>query len=295
MRLLGLLFSIRLLTAACVEVSGDKITGADLARAVPPLSAIPANDFIGFAPIVGYQRVIAGPILLQIASRYGVELPPTTEVCFERETEILTEQRIIDVIRKEFLGEPVGIEVLEFSPRRVPKGHLRFSRAALRPRVVSAYHAGVVWKGEILDEAGRITEVSTRVNVWTERDQIVAVTPIRSGETVTAAEVRIERVRAFPQPPITSIALRDVVGQIARINIPAGHAVTPSDLRPPSDVNRGDRVVVDAVARGVRLSFTADAESSGSKGQTITARGPWGRQPIRAVVDGPGRATVEVR
>ena len=70
MRLLGLLFSIRLLTAACVEVSGDKITGADLARAVPPLSAIPANDFIGFAPIVGYQRVIAGPILLQIASRW---------------------------------------------------------------------------------------------------------------------------------------------------------------------------------------------------------------------------------
>ena len=295
MRILILLINIHVLCAACVQISRDHILGADLARAFPAFAMIPPQEFIGFSPAVGYQRVFSTRQLNAIGSKFGFVADSGSEVCFERKTEILDAQGILAAMRSELGRNSISIEIVDFSRHPVPKGALVFPRSGLMQPPISQSASEVLWKGEIHDDSGHVTPVWAKVLITEERDHVVAAAPIQAGQTLSQDQVRVERVQSFPFAQATPAALTDIIGQTARIALHPGQVLTRSHVKPPMDVKRGDTVRATVISAGTRIQFSAQAKSAGRAGEWVLVQNPMTKKNFRARVEGPGRVTLEVQ
>jgi flagella basal body P-ring formation protein FlgA len=294
MRLAFVVLTFGVASAACIPVAGDKIRASDLARALPEFSLVAPDEFIGFAPVPGYQRVISSQQLKTIGARHGIDLSPAAEACFERESEVLTNERVHDATVREFNSTGITIQVIDVSRHPVPKGSLVFPLTGLPRPVAGDCTPELVWKGHVRDESGHLTPVWAKVQIFEEREQTVVTSPIAAGQIITPESVGMQTVKCFPFPAAVA-KVADVIGKVARVPLHAGQAIAYSHVKARPDVNRGETVQVTVISSAMRLSFAAEAQSTGAKGQSITLRNPWNNQDFRAVVDGPGRSRIEVR
>ena len=295
MRFLPFLLFCRLVASDCIQVSGDQIRTGDLARAVPQFAAIHADAFVGYAPAPGIQRVIAGAELRRIAGRYGLQGDIREDVCFQLETEILTEERVNAALREAVGDDRISIELLEFSRYPVPKGTLDFPRSGLTHTASESPDVPVIWKGFVRKLAQRTVSVWARVKLSVEAERTVAVSPLPPGRPITQDQVRTEAFRAFPFDGHVLANSADIVGRVSRTSVRAGQAITRLLVTTKADINRGETVQITVISGTARVSFSARAETSGSAGQLVTIRNPWNKQQFRATVEAPGRAKVDVR
>src|SRR5215468_7405238 len=93
------MIALLLAVGTCLPVKGDRITLGDLAAAVPAFAGLNAEEAVGFAPAPGAQRRFLAGELDRLAARRGLVIGGGP-VCFEREMETLTKDRVIAALRE---------------------------------------------------------------------------------------------------------------------------------------------------------------------------------------------------
>src|ERR1700690_2436568 len=115
-----------LAAASCVQVDGDKILMADLAKARPEFSAAPGSEPIGLAPAPRVRRTFFWHELDRLGKAHGIQVPAGAAACFEGASQILTEERVREALARPPHDPPAAFTVLEFSRFPVPPGELEF-------------------------------------------------------------------------------------------------------------------------------------------------------------------------
>ena len=128
--------------AACLAVGAgsDQVVAGDLAAAFPEWRAVPPETPLAMAPAPGVQRVFRLPELSRLAERWNVSPAPDREVCVTRPVSVLSADRLLAAMQKEFPA--AHIELLDFSRVPAPEGELLFPAPGLRQTPAGGYWSG---------------------------------------------------------------------------------------------------------------------------------------------------------
>lgn len=121
---------------------------------------------------------------------------------------------------------------------------------------------------------------------------VVATDNIGRGDTIHRGLVRIREVLI---DSANDVYLKDpllVIGQVASKPVEAGALVQPGSIEQPVAVHRREQVEVTLDQGGLRITFTGEAQDSGSVGQTIEVKNAQTRQTFTATVTGRRQVTV---
>ncbi len=117
----------------------------------------------------------------------------------------------------------------------------------------------------------------------------VAANAIARDATITAADLRVERVKLSGTPYFTDVSAP--VGQVARVAIAAGAPVPRSGITIVPEVKSQRQVTLVYRHAGFEVQATGTALADGRTGETIAVRRVDGRS-VKALVIGPGQAQV---
>ena len=175
-------------------------------------------------------------------------------------------------------GEPVLLASLDLD------GQASAVDVSYDPR--SRRVAGLVVLGE--------RQASLRVSgqVVETREVAVLARSLNRGETLSAADIAMERrprEAASADAPSTPAG---AVGQVAQRSLSAGAVLRAGDVAPPDLVQRGEAVTIVFETPGVSLSLTGLASESGRLGASISVVNPVSKKVLQATVTGPGRVSV---
>jgi flagella basal body P-ring formation protein FlgA len=118
----------------------------------------------------------------------------------------------------------------------------------------------------------------------------VAAAPVSSNETLTDAQVTIER-RDISNIADPVAAPQDAVGKMSRRMLRPGDILRSGQLSNPVLVKRGDAVTMIARVEGIEVSTAGEALDAGGAGAIVRVRNASSGQVVRMRVAGPG--TVE--
>lgn len=270
------------LFAACLPVQSDRITAEDVARAVPAFRALPPSQVLSYAPLPGHSRVFPRAELMQRVPAAANDLPES--VCFEWPMRALPADEM-EAAMLSALPAGSSVDVVDTSRWPVPPGRVEFAAAGLK---------NGLWKGHVAWAAGRKFDVWARVVVKAPFTRVVAVAPIRVGQRIAEASVRVETGSGEPLPPGVASDVSEVVGRIARRLIAAGAGVPAAALDKETTIARGDPVAVQVVAGNARLAFDGVAEGRGGVGDVVPVRNPATKRLVHARVEGPGTAVAVI-
>jgi flagella basal body P-ring formation protein FlgA len=287
-----LTFATSLAPGACVRVSSDRIVSGDLIGAVPLLSELPPDTFIGFAPFPGTERVISGQSLIRIAAREGLTLTAVPDLCVERGTRIISKGELETTLRTALGIEDAQVEILEFSSQPLPPGRLEFQRSGLNQPPDANPEAPVLWRGRLLYEENRSLAIWAKVRITLDRTIFLATEDIPAGATVRATQLKAAAVHEFPYAGTGIEASAEIIGKLTLRRIRAGQRITAAALEEPKDVARGDLVQVRIIDGSATLSFDGIAVGSGRKGDVILVHNAASGRNFRALVEEKGKAVV---
>jgi flagella basal body P-ring formation protein FlgA len=254
--------------AACALVDGDRILGRDLARIDARYASAPPDLVAGFSPVAGSQRLLDIRRLTLIARQHGIAVEGLAPMCFERPTELLSAAKLQPALERA-LGSGGKIEILDFSRQPIPTGELLFSvRDLIRPPATFP-DAPVIWRGQLRYGSRSTTAVWAKVRVlklerWIETEKAIAAHAIIQPDQIAA--------KSGWRFPFATAALADVeraIGKQATRSMAAGLVINPTMLELPHEIERGETVDVEVVSGGVSLRFTARAETSGRRNETV--------------------------
>lgn len=146
---------------------------------------------------------------------------------------------------------------------------------------------------------GGVTLHSVSLQLEREVLAVVATSPVRRGDTFSAANVALERTWLGRQPahvdaPLDS--LDGVLGSLAEVTLLPGTLLVPGHLARPSLVRRGASVTVRVMAGAVELVAEGVAEADAALGESVTVRLGQTRgrdaRTVTAVVSGLGEVSV---
>jgi flagella basal body P-ring formation protein FlgA len=285
-----------LLLAACLPLlsDGDRITAADLARAEPAFTALPADTPLGYAPAPGTHRTFGVAELARVAQRYGLALEPRAGICLERAVEPLAPAQLLEAIQVA-LGIPdARIEILDYSRHPVPQGRIEFFRTALAAPPPSQSQASALWTGAVRYGGNRRFAIWARVRILVQAQRVVAAQALPAGHPIEMRHLRLEDYEGFP-PRVTALASMELaVGRAPRRSISAGTVLSSNQLAAPYEIARGAAVRVEVSSGDAHIEMEGRAESDGRAGQTIPIRNPANGKRFQARVEGPGKVVAGV-
>ena len=285
------MLALLLAARACLPVEGDRITLGDLSAAIPAFLALNPKEPIGFAPAPGAIRRFLPGELDRLAARNGIVMQ-SGPVCFEREMETLTRDRVTAAMR-EYLPEGSQLELVDFSQQPIPKGTLEFPRGGLTPARIARPREAMMWRGRVKYAARQSVTVWATTRAWISRPCVLAAQDLPVGKPIDAHQIRIESVDGSPFSSSEAITLHDVAGLSPRRRILAGQVISRSALEAPTEVSRGEMVGVEAHIGAASLRFEARAELAGRIGDRIPVRNMESGKTFRARVVRKGFVAVE--
>jgi flagella basal body P-ring formation protein FlgA len=278
----------------CEFVSGDQIFAANLARALPVFSAMPQDTVIGYSPAPGTRRVLQLPELKRIGAQYGIQVPASSQACFEWKMQPITQDAARAAIRESLEAPEARVEILAMSNAPTPAGHLFFPQSGLSAATNTDPSTPVTWKGYVQYGSPRRFSVWARVRMSETAPRVVATESLVAGKPITRTQVRLEVHDDFPLRNDTARSLEEVIDRIPRRAVRAGSSVLRTDLAEAFQVERGDTVEVTALSGSAQLELEAQAETSGRQGDVISLRNPRSGKLFRARIEGKGRAIVMI-
>ncbi len=272
--------------AACLAVApgADRIVARDFAPAFAELAEAAGEAPLGFAPAPNVRRVFSIPELRRLAERFHINRTPDAEICFERKTATLDAEALLAAMRRSL--PDARIEIVEASRSAAPEGEPEFPVSGLRQTPT-----GAIWNGFVRYAGNRRFFIWAKVTIAVAAPRVIAVEDLKPGKPVEAFQLRVETRDGFPGAPILS-TIEEAAGRIPRRSLPAGTVLQPQWLEPAREVVRGQTVEVEVISGTARLTLEAEAEASGSMGQTIPVRNPESKKRFMARVEGPGRVSV---
>jgi flagella basal body P-ring formation protein FlgA len=280
-------------SAKCVPVEGDQILARDLTVAVPAFAAVPPQTPVALAPAPAVRRVFRSFEIESLAKRYSLTLEASADICFERPTEVLDRNRVLEAMRLALSIPDANIEIVEISQFPVPRGRLEFRREGLGLPALPTSRTPVTWHGDVLFGDKHRFTIWARVVVTAKVHYIVAAGNLKRGEPITVNQVREESAERFPLLGDLAQSVDQVLGSQPLRDIQDGQEIRLPLLARPVDVNRGEMVEVEVFSGATRLAFTGKAESSGRTGDTIAIRNLTSSRIFQARVNGKGRALLE--
>jgi flagella basal body P-ring formation protein FlgA len=281
-----MILALAVVAAACLSVPGPNITAREIAIAVPAFRPADPGVVVGYAPAPGVERVMHPGELHQILTRVHFDDPtPLVSVCFARPVAVLSAPAVTQAMHQT-LGADAHIEVLEISRFPAPLGEVIF------PREYLGAPPEPVWRGYVLYDGEKKFPVWARVKVSVITAHIIALEDLKAGVPIKSSQVRIERVNEFPQRRSAPGSIQEIEGALPRRFITANSPIWTDCIDPPNDIAKGDRVTVAITSGLAKLSFDAEAQSSGRRGDVVSFKNPDSGRSFRARVDGPGKAEV---
>jgi len=282
--------------AACRPVTGDRIHGADLARADARFSALPSTLIIGFAPTPGTKRTFAAAELRRIARSNGIPAGDFDDICFELRMKPLDRDEVIAAM-KGSLPPGVTLRILELSRGETPVGSIVFSREGLEPAAPSGLKdvPGIqLWRGAVKYGDTLQFAIWARVELSIDSQVAVANKDLPPGVPIGPASLDLQTVRLAVSGAKALSSVEDIVGKVPRRSIRAGSPITPADLIEPSLVHKGDVVTVEVDSGRARLRFEALAEAEAHAGDLIELRNPSAGRNFKARIDAEGKALIVI-
>jgi flagella basal body P-ring formation protein FlgA len=277
---------VAFLSAACIALSGPNITAGDMAKGVPGFVPTDPSTFVAYGPTPGVQRVMhpAETKLLLGRLQYESDTVPA-ELCFERPTHLLEPDAVAAAMRRT-LGSDTNIEIVEISRFPAPDGELLFPRDGMGGPPVA------VWNGYVRYDGVKKFPVWARVKLSTKITRVIALEQLKPGVPIKASQLATEEVEEFPQRRVSveSIALAE--GALPKRYIAANTPVWLDSIDPANDITKGDHAIVSVHSGLAQLSFDAEAQASGRRGDVVAFKNPESGKVFRARVEGPRRAEV---
>lgn len=277
--------------AACLAVPTDKILTRDLAIAIPLFRGADPESVIGFSPFPGTTRVLSSRDVLLAARRYGLAFSagePVPSICVERVVQPLSIHDLQAALWSALgalAGEQVNLEIVEFSNKPLPPGHLMFQLAGLSRPPGNQPGTPVIWTGRLIYDGHSSLSVWARVRVSVQRRVFLAKQTIAERNLIRSDDIAPAVVTEFPWPAPPSLARSAIVGKVARHSILAGTRISPDALDDAGAVRQGDIVHVKVISGAAIISLDAVAQSSGTKGERILVHNLSTGKPFRAVIE----------
>ena len=130
-------------------------------------------------------------------------------------------------------------------------------------------------------------DVWARVRVTARQTRVVTLSPLRTGETITANQVKEEE---FEGTPVVGLepSIEAAVGKIAKRALPAGAHLKKHDLDFPAAVATGDTVRLRTTVGVAHVVTEAAAQAAGKIGDIIPVKNPSSGRVLRARIEGTG-------
>ena len=124
------------------------------------------------------------------------------------------------------------------------------------------------------------------------REIAVLTRSVNRGETLTAADLVVERRLRDGVPGDAQTSAAVAAGQTAQRGLNAGSVLRGGDIAPPDLVQRGDTITIVFESPGVSLQLRGVANESGRLGAGIAVANSVSKKVLQATVIGPGRVSV---
>lgn len=174
---------------------------------------------------------------------------------------------------------------------------------------LDGFEQRVTWELRLEDNA-RSDRVTITVRGWTDgrvvdsahvtvRPQLLVSTAVlardvKRDEALTRTDVTSEDAWLPPSQVPLCARIQDVEGRFAQRSMRSGTSLRTRQLRSPTLVDRGDRVVVRCMVGGIVLSLQAEARADGAAGDTIEFRKLGERNTFLATVTERGEAVFDL-
>jgi len=280
-----MLASFALVGCLAISSGATHVVVADLAPAIPEFASLPADTPLALAPVPGVVRTFRVPDLRSIFTKFAIAAEPKSEICVTRPVAVLTPERLLASMQKLF--PEARIEIADFSRQPAPEGEVEFALTGLHYSEPLS-----LWTGSIRYAGNLHFSIWARAKIRQTVTRVVAVSELKPGQAIEAAQLRADTRDAFPQLNVYATRVEDVAGKCARVAIRAGADIPTALLEPPKEVWRGDTVRVIVESGGAQLELEAVAETSGAAGQTVLVRNPLSQKQFRAVVEGRNKVRV---
>ena len=110
----------------CIETDGDRILAEHFARVNPVFAELPPQQPLAYAPTAGVQRVLTAVQMRRIARQHRLPDEGLSPACFERASDLLDPERILDLMQESLDNQEAEIEIVDYSRRPVPRGVVDF-------------------------------------------------------------------------------------------------------------------------------------------------------------------------
>jgi flagella basal body P-ring formation protein FlgA len=276
---------------ACTVVDGDRILGADLARADARFATVPPGLLVGFSPVPGARRIVAMEHLINLSRQYVISTDGITPLCFERPTELLDEARLRPVL-EQALDPGTKLEILDFSRYPIPRGELVFSASDLLRPPASEPEAAVNWHGRVRYDARHTELVWAKVRLRKLERWVETTTSVPAHQKIEPGQVMEKSGWRFPfaREPVRDP--REAVGKQIPRSVAPGQVLFPAMLSPPNDVERGDVVEVEVASGGVSLRFSGYAETGGHRNDSVLVSAADTGRRFQARVEEKGKVLI---
>ena len=131
------------------------------------------------------------------------------------------------------------------------------------------------------------------VQVRASGEVLVAARPLPRGHRLQATDLHRQTTELGTLAGQYLLDNTAAVGQALRRSVGAGERLTPTMLRAPLLVRRGEPVTVQVQSPGFTIRSSGKAMASGAEGERIAVENPATRRVVHGTVTGEGRVTVE--
>lgn len=275
----------------CFTPTGNWITGADVAAAMPGLAGLPADLKISYAPAAGIVRLFHPDEIRRLAHSHGLADPApgsTANLCAAWPVAMLKAETLRAAMEKTLAGKSPQIELLDQDKAPAPAGEVVFPLAGL-----SAYSENaVIWKGYVRYAENRRFETWARVKVRVSETHVRAEGAIHAGQRMAEGQWRSE---TYSGPPLRDAIVNDgmsLVGLIARRDFADGAPLMALFFETPKAVERGDTVTVVVGVGAAQIEAPGEALNGGGRGDVILIRNPRSNRTFKARIAAAGRVEV---
>lgn len=198
---------------------------------------------------------------------------------------------------KAVVGPPRAGRGLGVDGQVLPAGGRRARRQRRMPVVVAGVAMILV---AAVAAAGLVQRAGHRVDV------LAVARDVPAGQTLSAADLRVASVAADPAlKPVPARRLRDLVGQVAAVDLRAGGLLTSSQVARQAASTAGKQIVGIKVERGrmplgtvqpgdeILAVAVPGGTAAGGASDSTTGAGSSGAEPVAAVVVSVGDAAAD--
>ena len=260
------------------------------------------------APDLGESGLVDAGTVKLAALRAGlseVDLAGVEQVEVRRQARMITAQDISLLLQREIanrlnIASPEDI-ALRFSDPiwSIPSDALSQEPLSIVSLNLSTSLAsqGGISRFEVLltiDQGNRQQQQRLRGTALPMREVTVLTRPVGRGEIIRSGDLDVQRVPLSRARRIEPAFPTELIGFEARRAMQSGVPIAASDVRPPTLIDRNDRVVI--VLQTGRLSISAEgrAMESGARGDVISVINTYSKRVIDARVTGRGRVALQV-